>query len=384
MSYLLLVYLFLQPFLDVCAITPYHVVNMIIRGSFFVFMFVYLFIHSYNKKFLFFFVCSGFLIAGYHFFCDYGIYEIISSIMKLYYLPITILFFYYVSSEWIDRKYLLMVLIIYVTLFLTSYIFGFGYDSYLENEVKKGFKGVFNSMNEISAIMMGLLPLSLEYLREKKRVICSIMLLLSLFFVSILAGTKVLMLGLILIIMVFYFQGFVHFYKKLDFKIKWVFWFLILMISILGCYFLIHTNFFHNMWVQAQYFEVDSIFSFRFINKVLFNNRLTFLSENFQYFIKQDGFSYLFGIGFFHLFKLVEIDIFDILFRYGILGLVSFILPIAFVLKKGAFSKTFLFSVILLICISCTSGHVLLNPNVVIYFGYILLISKNYGCHEIK
>ena len=72
--------------------------------------------------------------------------------------------------------------------------------------------------------------------------------------------------------------------------------------------------------------------------------------------------------------KFSEIDICDVMFRFGIIGLVLFVdnLVTMPVKKLDSNEKIVLF---LFLIISLTSGHVLLTPNVCIYIG--LLFSKN-------
>ena len=50
-----------------------------------------------------------------------------------------------------------------------------------------------------------------------------------------------------------------------------------------GIYLLTYTRFYKNMIVQQKFFKSYNILSLDFINKVLFNNRLTFLKDNFLF-----------------------------------------------------------------------------------------------------
>ena len=372
----LVVFLLIQPFLDVIATTNYSILNIIVRGLFLLLIVIYLLFNKKNIAILISTLVSGLILFGINIYFNLGIVTSISNVMKLYYLPITVLFFVNIKNS-IDNKIITYVLFIYLILFLTSYIFGFGYNNYKLSDGKQGFRGIFNSINEISAIIIGLFPLALNYLKNKSNYIISIMLIVFTFLVALLTGTKVLMIGLFIIIIFIYIKSAIKIFKNMS-TIKKIISIIVISIIILGgIYLLTYTRFYKNMIVQQKFFKSYNILSINFINKVLFNNRLTFLKDNFLFYKSQKLINIIFGIGYSNQsIKLVEIDIFDILFRFGIFGLISFIIPIIYIVKKIKLDKISLFSIILLILISLTSGHVLLSPNVSIYFGYIILINN--------
>ena len=372
----LLIFLLIQPFLDVIATTNYSILNIIVRGLFLLLIVIYLLFNKKNIAILISTLTAGLILFVINVYFNLGIVTSISSIMKLYYLPITILFFVNIKNS-IDNKIITYVLFIYLILFLSSYIFGFGYNNYKLSDGKQGFRGIFNSINEISAIIIGLLPVALNYLKNKKNYIISILLIVFAFLVALLTGTKVLMIGLFIIIIFIYIKSDIKIFKNMS-TIKKIISIIVITIIILGgIYLLTYTRFYKNMIVQQKFFKSYNILSLDFINKVLFNNRLTFLKDNFLFYKSQKLINIIFGIGYSNQsIKLVEIDIFDILFRFGIFGLISFIIPIIYIVKKIKLDKISLFSIILLILISLTSGHVLLSPSVSIYFGYIILINN--------
>lgn len=372
----LLIFLLIQPFLDVVATTNYSILNIIVRGLFLLLIVIYLLFNKKNIAILISTLVSGLILFGINIYFNLGIVTSISNVMKLYYLPITILFFVNIKNN-IDNKIITYVLFIYLILFLSSYIFGFGYNNYKLSDGKQGFRGIFNSINEISAIIIGLLPLALNYLKNKSNYIIPILLIVFAFLVALLTGTKVLMIGLFIIIIFIYIKSAIKIFKNMS-TIKKIISIIVISIIILGgIYLLTYTRFYKNMLVQQKFFKSYNILSIDFINKVLFNNRLTFLKDNFLFYKSQKLINIIFGIGYSNQsIKLVEIDIFDILFRFGIFGLIGFIVPIIYIVKKIKLDKISLFSIILLILISLTSGHVLLSPNVSIYFGYIILINN--------
>ena len=373
---ILLIFLLFQPFLDAIATTNLNIINIIIRGLFLLFIIIYMFINKSNIKVLLFLLLIALTLFGINIYLDRGLINTISSLMKLYYLPITILFFINIKNS-ISDKYLLYTLFIYLILFLLSYIFGFGYNNYKITDGKSGFRGVFNSINEISAIIICLFPIGLNYLKEKRNIIVSIILIIFVFIVSLLTGTKVLTIGLLITLVFIYYKDLINIIKNMATIKKILSIILILVLITGGIYLLTYTRFYKNMVIQQNFFKVNNIISLEFINKIIFNDRLTFLKDNFIYYTNQDIINILFGIGYNNILKLIEIDIFDILFRFGIFGLTSFIIPIIFTIKKIKLNKIYIYSLILLVLISLTSGHVLLSPNVSIYFGYIIFFSSN-------
>ena len=129
------------------------------------------------------------------------------------------------------------------------------------------------------------------------------------------------------------------------------------------------------MKVQQNFFKTNNVLSFDYLNKVVFNDRLTFFNYNYDYFKKSDFTTKLRGFGYDDGYiKFSEIDICDVMFRFGIIGLVLFVVTLVTmpVKKLDSNEKIVLF---LFLIISLTSGHVLLTPNVCIYIG--LLFSKN-------
>ena len=68
-------------------------------------------------------------------------------------------------------------------------------------------------------------------------------------------------------------------------------------------------------------------------------------------------------------------DLFDLLFRFGVVGLIlylSIFIKVFKSIKITKFNSIYLYSIILLLIISFVSGHVLFNPSVSLYFGVLI------------
>lgn len=313
---------------------------------------------------------SAFLFGFSYYILKQGFVVCLSSILKLIYLPIVLLYFKNYTWDSDKMKTLEIVLFMYLSIFLLSYVTGIGSNAYLETDGKSGFKGLFSSINEFSAIVVSLLFLVGTFLKKNKNYIrLSILILFSLI-TSLLIGTKVLLGGILFTLLYFIYldRKKIFFNQKVQVKV------LICIISLVfligGGFLFTKTRTYQNMKIQQNFFHADRVFSYEFLNRVVFNDRLTFLEENFEFYKEQDISKKLLGIGIGEYeVKMVEIDIFDLLFRYGMIGVSLFMFIFIFRMGFQSMNIEALISSILLILISCTSGHVLFYPAVTIYFG---------------
>lgn len=371
---LVIIFLLLNPILDVTSFLnlPF---SIIIRSLFLVGIVLYLFINKKELKLLIPLLIFNIISFIYqYFYLKFGLIETVSSIFKFLYLPVSILFFKNYSLAAEKSKIETIILITYLGIYLFSYLFKIGANAYLPTDGKSGFKGLFSSINEFSAIIVCLLPIVVNYLRSKKNYIVLIIILICSSIASLLIGTKVLMGGIIFTILYLMWNE-KNFFLRQSKKIKiMVISLFIILITISGFLFT-KTRTYKNMQVQQDFFKVDNIFSLEFINRVIYNDRLTFLDDNYTYYKNQNIDKKLLGIAINNNdIKMVEIDIFDILFRYGIVGIILFVSSIITINFKEikVYDKI---SMILLVIISLTSGHVLIYPAVSIYFS--LAVAKD-------
>ena len=375
---MVVIFFLIQPILDVLACFNVGMIHTLIRGAFFCFMIVYLLWNPKMRRWMIpYLLAIGMYLAYYLFYFHMPLIDTISTTMKLFYLPVVFFFFYVFVSHRLHPSVAMADLTIYVSLFVLSYIFGFGFNNYdPTNSTKLGFRGVFNSINEISAILIALLPIATKFLLRFKK-------WFSLFFLygltiatSLLMGTKVTLGGIVLVILYFIIPKMYRKWKHFSVASKSLSIAICCVILLLGCYLLPFTTMYQNMVIQAEFFQVNQIFSLDFINRVLLNDRLSFLAINWHEFLLANPIEWIFGVGFHTTYKLVEIDFFDVLFRYGIMGWILLFLPIVLALWKLPKKSVYFFSFVLLLLISGTSGHVLIYPAVAIYFGFPILFSK--------
>lgn len=371
---IVLLFLILHPLLDVLAtVLPHLYLHIIVRGIFLLYCGVYLLKNSKTRKITVLLGLSMLVFLVYHYYIlTFPLFSVCNSIFKFYYLFFIILFF---SINKIDDigKYLGIVLIEYIGIYLCSYIFGFGYSAYLETDGKTGFRGVFQSINELSAIMVILYYFVLHYYQKNYLIVILFTILLAI--VTYLAGTKVLFGGMVILLFGFILNKILPYIKKWNIKKKCLFAGGLIVVFSLVAYLFTKTNAYQNMLVQAEFFKVSNFLTPNGINRIIFNNRLTFLELNFKHFINENIFSKILGIGYFNPLKLIEIDCFDLLFRFGFFGLGIFILMIGYLIKMVRKNIWSIVGIVLLLLISCTSGHVLFSPAVSIYFGILIFFS---------
>lgn len=372
--YLIFIFIIISPILDASVVFTNLPISTLIRGIFFIFSYCYLLKTKQSLKITALLSLIMLLFASYQLTINYTIMEIITNILKLFYLPITTLLFYNLKYDKLIDKTMFITLMLYISIYLLSYLFNFGYNAYLENEGKIGYKGLFNSINELSAILLILYYYSYQYIKKHKVMLTLITILM--FIIAYLTGTKVLLGGLIIILLLNLMPKFINTLKRSSTNKKLIISILAILFMFISGYLFTFSTTFYNMKIQGDFFKVNNILSFDFINKVLFNDRLSFLSNNFNIYSNANIIYQIFGLNIKEFPKLVEIDIFDICFLYGIIGLGYIIAIFTIIFKKIKFKFQNLIALIILLLISLTSGHVLLKPAVSIYFGIIIYINK--------
>lgn len=368
------IFILLGPFLDVASflgIGGTLSLSILVRTLFLGVLLVLLFRKKESWKNLGIILGVGLVLGLYSiFYLQSGVVDSASSILKLLYLPIVLLYFKHYSWKDDKSKILEIVLFTYLGTFLLSYIFDIGADAYLETDGKTGFKGLFSSINEFSAIVVSVLFYVGTNLKKKKKYFPIVCLIVFSLITSLLIGTKVLLGGILFTVLYLIWLERDRLFFKQDNKVKIGIVLTSVIILLGGCFLFTKTRTYQNMKIQQNFFKVDNVFSYEFLNKVVFNDRLTFLEENFEFYLDQPLEKKIFGIGISEYdIKMVELDVFDILFRYGIVGFVFFVSTFVCWIPWKKLEIEELIALILLIGVACTSGHVLFYPAVCIYFG---------------
>ena len=383
----ILLFILIQPFID--ALTCIQIksnfqflsISVICRGIAFVTILIYLIIRKDNRKSILFFIIYLLLSIIYTMLLtNNNINTEITNLFQIFYLPFFIIFFSNYNNEKINNDLVLKLYFIYLNLIIIPYFLGIGYSVSEFYKEKIGYLGLFYGGNEISAILICLLPISLKTLKDKNQII-KIIFIIELFMCTYLIGTKTLMFGVLIVFMYFFILYLKNNFNKFS-KLKKFFMItipsilLILLVIILP-----FTPMFKNIITAAKFFKVDSnnLFSMYGLNKIVFSGRLGFLEKINDIFINSSILSIFMGIGKTTLLsvKLIEIDILDIFYSIGIIGFVIWLLYMIKGMKSVKFNGIYKFTFILLIIISIFAGHILTSTNVSIYLALMIILNKN-------
>lgn len=306
----------------------------------------------------------------------------LNSILTIFYLPSIIIFLNKVN---IDKKYfnlkiVMFTYLIYLNLIIVPYLFKYG--NYANNfyEGKNGFYGLFYGGNEISNILVIMLPLVIEYLVQEKSYFLIGLTFIELLLCIYLVGTKTLILGSIIISIYFLFKYLRPVYKSLDNKKKYSLWTLLILLIIGTIILLPKMAVTKNIIRAINYygFNLNNIFSLNGLDKLIFSSRLEALGKVSNLYLNSPLINILMGLGksYVNTFKGIEIDVFDIFFSIGIIGILVYGYLCFKNIKDVKLKGIYLFTFILSIMISLVTGHILNTPNVSIYVGLLFCLNK--------
>lgn len=388
-SIVLMILIILQPIMD--AVTYLQIrysfnfisLSSIIRTVTLGLMLLYLLVIKRRRKEILFLI--GYFIiylTSQIFLLHNGFSSSLNTILTIFYLPIVIIFMHEVDTNesYFNLKIIMITYLIYLNLIVIPYLFKYG--NYADNfyEGKNGFYGLFYGGNEISNILVILLPLVIEYLVRKKSYFLIILTFVELLLCIYLVGTKTLMLGSIIVSIYFLFKYLRPVYKKFSKKKKGILWGLAFLIFLGILVVLPRMAVTKNIIRAIEYydFNLSNIFSLNGLDKLIFSGRLEVLKSVGNLYRNSSLFSILLGLGksYIILFKGIEIDLFDIFFTLGISGILVYGYVMLKNIKSEKLKGVYLFTFILSMVISLITGHVLNTPNVSIFIGLLFSLNK--------
>lgn len=430
---ILYIFLLLHPIMDLLTalMTRFEIsiisVGIIVRGLFLLMMLIYFFFFNsskYKKKltkyllliFIFciiYFLTKRELIFNKSFLIDEVVY-----LFKYMYFPVmlTTLFSLYTEKD-IDRKKVINLFVInlitYALLIIIPFITNTSFNSYAKNR-GTGVVGWFYSANEIGVVIAIIFPLLFLYINKKVKLSICLALLLVLF-TSFLIGTKISFFGCVLgIIMclVYYLVNHKK-YKKINYIVPIL---LLIFVGLISSNLPVMKNINKRMnWYNKVNKTEEKVTSNSNVNntqkvstdtkskvtntnaKFLLSSRDKLFSRNYDIYKKRPIVEKMFGMGFSNrkvinnkrIEKLIEMDFFDILFRYGIVGLIIYLIPIIVIfvsivkyLIKVRFKVSieqylYLYSILVGLGSAFIAGHVLSSPPVSIYLVLLLIFSTS-------
>lgn len=380
-----LIFIILQPITDVFTgisinfdflVSPGIIVRVIFM---FLFLYYLIFISKclYRKKaLLLLLIIFIYMII---FSLTYPSYYEIASLFKAFYFPIMFiaLFIMYDDNNKVNNRYLLFTLFIYIFVIILASITNTAFQSY--DIAKTGSVGWFNSANEIGAIIAILLPILFEQTYKKFDLI-KLLFLILVVIVSFKLGTRIPLVSLGLCLVIYYIKVMS---KLLKLKYKKTFTgVIILSIAILSTFIIMLPKMpiYKNIIIHSKFLKIDSVDDiFRngeTMDHFIFSRRLSYLDDTNSVYVNSDLYNKLFGIGYVKNNKMIEMDIFDIFYRHGVIGFLIYFCSIIsmFCFKKiKKFDKFYILPLFLIIFISCFAGHVLVSPAVSIFVVIIIL-----------
>ena len=189
-----------------------------------------------------------------------------------------------------------------------------------------------------------------------------------------------LILGSIIISIYFLFKYLRPVYKSLDNKKKYSLWTLLILLIIGTIILLPKMAVTKNIIRAINYygFNLNNIFSLNGLDRLIFSSRLEVLGKVSNLYLNSPLINILMGLGksYVNTFKGIEIDVFDIFFSIGIIGILVYGYLCFKNIKDIKLKGIYLFTFILSIMISLVTGHILNTPNVSIYVGLLFCLNK--------
>ena len=396
---LLVIFLLLQPILDLITGLGLHIweVNItfgiIIRILFLLFL-VYSVLFIYKKKetypFYGILLFYGlFYVLGIILFKNgTGFFSEVRGVCRAFYFPALLISLYSIKEEInISKMTLMVILITYLVGILVPNCLNIGFKSY--EITKAGTLGFFNSANEISGIISILTPIMVLILVSTKKIIPSLIIIGMYLVVILTIGTKTPLISLGITILFAYLWFVTKEIKKKSYK-KILLSFLVLLVATTGIIIVLpKTNFYKNIKTHLDYLKVDNVVDVfqnkELIDHFIFSQRLTFLENRQLDYYQSNTYQKLFGIGYLNgteTEKAIEMDYFDIYYSHGIIGFIIYfgIYGYFFYLimkkrKKVDFSMYMIYvSILLSIILSFITGHIITAPAVSILVVIILLM----------
>lgn len=386
---LIFIFIIIQPFID--AITMYQIrspikiisISVITRGLFLVIISFWLY-KKCRKKLLFYILLGYFVIDVVYIilFTNNSIYQEIANLFQIFYLPLVILFFQLYENKKINLSLIFKVYLIYLNFIIVPYFLHIGVYASEYYPGKSGYYGLFNGGNEISAVILAMLPWIIHYLSNNRNVFLKIFTAIETIFCIYLIGTKTILLGSIIILLYFLIPKIFKIFKKDVLKNILISILIATILLILIIIVVPSMPLYKNILLALKFFNVNSLTDFlkiEVIDNIIFSGRLNILENINEIYCNSQFITYIFGLGETTLLnlKLIEIDIFDIFYSIGILGTFIYLMIMIKGIKKAKLKSIYLFSFILLIFVSLFTGHILTSTCVSIYLGLNFILTKN-------
>ena len=303
----------------------------------------------------------------------------------------------YTKDELLERLYKMMCIVSFVLSagIIIPYIFDFGFFTYADRFGYRGFRGVYYSGNDITATLMLITPITyckfLSLSKEKTALktlvffgLAPVLSTLCLFLI----GTKTAYVAILISLVFTLIYGFSRKKRnKEDKTLKYIMFIAAGVIASMGVLSLL-------AWQSVFTTIATSIIGIgdaaqESTKTLVLSGRQVLLKKAFEQFRDGGVITWLFGLGRGSQEKVIEMDIFEVIFYYGIFGTVCMLwlymkIGIGFVVKffKNMNFATLGVFIALGTCVFylIIAGHVLFSVTSGFYFAFILI----YGTYLLK
>lgn len=367
---LILLFLMFSPLLDLLAYFQDKYIKIpvsisyIVRGIFLLIIFIYLLRKQDNRKLLIVFLIYFILALSSYFMRKLNVFTEFVNLLKIFYLPILMLFFSKYKNEKINDKFILRIYAIYILTFIVMYIF----------KIDRFY------LNTVGVILVGLLPIVLNYILESKNIFLKIGFIIVYSLCIYLISTKLIVIGSFIVIVISLFSRYKYEILCNDFKDKLKYLLVILAFVTLYVLFVRFTPFYSSIKQDIMALNIHSfsdIYKFRTIDKIVFSGGISRIDNVMGPLLKNGYDSIMYGLGKTGIGEYTRIDIFDIFATTGLFGGIIFIIMFSFVHRQTELKKIYYFSYLVFIIVSIFAGSVLLYPSISLLLSTLYIISSN-------
>jgi len=374
---ILAVFIIIQPVIDVLTniSIKYNIISIgvITRAFFLMFLLYYIiFIVKEKKKII---ITLGIIFSYMAIFILN--YMEINMIFRTFYFPLFLILLTTIEEKQPLEKYILASLFIYSAIILLGDITNTAFSSYRDS--KTGTSGWFYAANEVGAIIAILLPILFKTIFEKINIKKALFLILVLYS-SFRIGTRIPLISIAICSFIYV----VKYTIRIESKRKKGFIIGLILTLMLALILVIpFTPIYKNIEIHTKFLGINSfseIFrDFKTIDHFIFSERLSFLKNTAEVYVDSNIFSKFFGIGYEASIKMIEMDIFDIFLRHGVIGFLIYVTGIGFIFysNKGKYNFWYILSLGMAIFVSIFAGHVFTAPAVSIYLSFLICEGRN-------
>lgn len=317
-------------------------------------------VKSYSAFLFFAYNFSLSFICFFHYFlypyADF--YNSVAMLLRIVMAPL--LFFYLMGTYNAYAHKLLCVMkfnLFVIVINLLVGLLGFGSKTY-SSEYAFGVKGFIIDGNSL-AVAIFVMYVFFIHQYSRSRIIISFFFL----FLGILVATKVSIFSIFLF-------GFYYFFKKAK-KNKIIILFLLISLCCLFIYFILNSSLFSFQIWRIK--NLMKLYSGNYLSVIL-SGRDIKLTQHIDFFVNNFSLKNFFlGYGFLNEIDIIELDIFDTFFSYGVLFFLTILLFYFYCFRLNRHNKTIVFFNVFYFAICVTSGHIWFNTISALFFSIVNL-----------